>query len=95
MGTIAVRQPGTAFDPRAVTRTATHASPRRDVRLLEPGQLVDTPHARLRYRLQESTLKLSYRLVRPEQVMQDAFGDVLAAIHDGTGLVPLLGTYGG
>jgi serine/threonine-protein kinase len=43
---------GTAFDPRATTRTARSAAPPPKEELLHIGQVVDSPATRLRYRIE-------------------------------------------
>lgn len=47
--------------------------------------------ARFRYRINDGTLSLGYRMVRPDRVLRDAFGAVLAQIRADTELVPYLG----
>lgn len=48
--------------------------------------------ARLRFRIREAKLTLSYHLVRPEDVLKAAFDDVVSAIEKGTGIEAFLGT---
>jgi uncharacterized protein YfdQ (DUF2303 family) len=48
--------------------------------------------ARLRYRIREGALSLGYQLDRPEDVLRNAFDDVLRQVQDATGVVALLGT---
>lgn len=50
--------------------------------------------ARLRYRIVEGKLTIGYALVRPHDVLRDAFGDVLKAVQDGTDAPVLRGSYG-
>lgn len=46
--------------------------------------------ARFRYRIERGVLALSYELVRPEDVLQAAFDEVVAGIRAGLGDVPVL-----
>jgi uncharacterized protein YfdQ (DUF2303 family) len=48
--------------------------------------------ARLRYRLQDGKLSLWYDLVRPEEIVRAAFGDVRQFLKAQTGIDPYLGT---
>lgn len=47
---------------------------------------------RLRYRIGQGRLSLGYQLVRPEAVLEEAFGDILAEIAGITELTPFAGT---
>ena len=57
----------------------------------EGGPLYDLT-ARLRFRIREAKLTLSYHLVRPEDVLKSAFDDVVSAIEKGTGIEAFRGT---
>jgi uncharacterized protein YfdQ (DUF2303 family) len=48
--------------------------------------------ARFRYRIKDGSLVLGYRMVRPDLLLREAFGVVLAAIHTETGITAYLGT---
>lgn len=50
--------------------------------------------ARLRYRLTEGKLTIGYALVRPHDVLRDAFNDVLKAVQAGTDAPVVRGSYG-
>jgi uncharacterized protein YfdQ (DUF2303 family) len=48
--------------------------------------------ARLRFRIREARLTLSYHLVRPDEVLKQAFDATLEAIERGTGITAFRGT---
>lgn len=45
--------------------------------------------ARLRYRIEDATLKIGYQLDRPEDVLRAAFADVIDQIAEGVGETPI------
>jgi uncharacterized protein YfdQ (DUF2303 family) len=47
--------------------------------------------AKFRFRLRAGKLTFAYELIRPDSVLELAFGDVLGAVAETTGLVPLHG----
>lgn len=47
--------------------------------------------ARLRYRIRDGVLSLGYQLDRPEDVLRNAFDDLLKQVQDETGRIALLG----
>ena len=49
--------------------------------------------ARFRYRIAQGVLTLGYVLVRPTDVIRDAFGGAVQAIATETSVPVLLGTY--
>jgi uncharacterized protein YfdQ (DUF2303 family) len=51
--------------------------------------------ARLRYRVSGGNLKIGYILNRPDDILREAFDEVLVALEQATGLTPYHGTLGG
>jgi uncharacterized protein YfdQ (DUF2303 family) len=51
--------------------------------------------ARLRYRVSGGNLRIGYILNRPDDVLREAFDEVLIALEQGTGLTPYHGTVDG
>ncbi len=74
----AANSAGTAFDPRATTRTATAAASRLDRELLRTGQVIESPGTRLRYKIERllgeggfGQVFLATRLGRSTKVPRD------------------------
>jgi uncharacterized protein YfdQ (DUF2303 family) len=51
--------------------------------------------ARLRYRVQGTSLQIGYDLVRPHKVVEKAADDIIAVITDKTGITPYMGVPAG
>lgn len=77
-------------------KTGSVVVPKRFTVLLAPFEDLEVKRidARLRYRISDGALAIGYKLDRPDLVLRDAWGDVLASLEEATGIAPYYGTPG-